>query len=196
MNPYEWNPNESKQDQATHVVNILVENLSEQQRSDVFHLQVHECFGDVPGQEIEEDFFTEPVSRVLCYIHGQLAGCAGTRVRPVQYAGQTILLGGISGVCTHRDHRGKSVATRVCRCAMQFLAEAKCDVVFLSTSEMARKLYENLGFRPLWAGFSWENIHGQVKTGDNGMLAPVCSLAVAEAIWQGREILHVGRGYW
>jgi predicted GNAT family N-acyltransferase len=186
----------SRQDQAIHVVNILVEHLSEQQRSDVFDLQVRECFGDVPSQEIEEDFFTEPVSRVLCYVEGELAGCAGTRVRPVQYAGQTILMGGVSGVCTRRDLRGQGVATRVCTRAMQFLAEAKCDMVFLSTSEMARRLYEKLGFRPLRAGFSWENIHGQVKVGNNGMLAPVCSPAVAEAIWQGTEVLHVGKGYW
>jgi hypothetical protein len=80
--------------------------------------------------------------------------------------------------------------------AIQFLAERKCDVAFLSTSEMARELYEKLGFRPLPPGFSWENIHEQVKTGSNGMLAPVCSPAVAEAIWRRSEILHVGKGYW
>ena len=105
------------------------------------------------------------------------------------------MLGGISGVCTHGDWRGQGVATQVCTAAMHFLAEAKCDVVFLSTSPMARRLYEKLGFRPV-PRFSWENIHGQVKQGDNGMVAPICSLEIAERMWQGEHSLHVGRGYW
>lgn len=177
------------------VMNQRIDVVTEEQRAAIFQLQVQHCFGDVPGAEIEEDFFTTPVSRVLCYHQQELVGCAGTRVRPIQYAGQPLTLGGISGVCTHRDWRGQGVATEVCTVAMEFLKAAKCDVVFLSTSPMARRLYEKLGFRPL-PRFSWENIHGQVKQGDNGMVAPICSLAIAENIWQGEHILHVGRGYW
>lgn len=131
----------------------------------------------------------------LGYHRHELIGCAGTRVRDIAYEGRIVRLVGISGVCTHRDYRGQGIATRVCQQAMPFLAEAKCDVVFLSTSLMARKLYENLGFRPLPQGFTWENIHGQVKHGHNGMLAPVCSPQIAQRIWNGSSVLHVGKGY-
>lgn len=181
--------------QTFAVSNLMLNTLTQEQKAAIFQLQVQHCFGDVPGAEIEEDFFTEPVSRVLCYRGDELVGCAGNRVRSIQFAEQTVMLGGISGVCTHRDWRGQGVATQVCTAAMHFLAEAKCDVVFLSTSPMARRLYEKLGFRPV-PRFSWENIHGQVKQGDNGMVAPLCSREIAERIWQGEHSLHVGRGYW
>ncbi len=180
---------------AFQVLNLLIETVSEEQRTAVFQLQVQHCFGDVPGAEIEEDFFTEPISRVLCYHQQRLVGCAGTRVRSIEFAGRSLVLGGISGVCTHRDWRGQGVATQVCTTAMRFLAEARCDVVFLSTSPMAHRLYEKLGFRPVPL-FSWENIHGVVKQGDNGMVAPICSTEIAQAIWQSASVLHVGRGYW
>lgn len=32
--------------------------------------------------------------------------------------------------------------------------------------------------------------------GDNGMVGPICSPAIAEQIWQSASILHVGQGYW
>ncbi|RIK36609.1 MAG: hypothetical protein DCC55_26825 [Chloroflexi bacterium] len=179
-----------------HLVHLLIDELTDRQRTEVFHLQVQHCFGDVPGAEIEEDFFTEAVSRVLCYHQDELVGCAGTRVRDIAYDGRSVRLGGISGVCTHRGFRGQGIATRVCQRAVQFLAEAKCNIVFLSTSPMARKLYENLGFRPLPQGFTWENIYGQIKHGNNGMLAPVCSPEIAQQIWNGASAFHVGKGYW
>lgn len=34
------------------------------------------------------------------------------------------------------------------------------------------------------------------ETGYNGMIAPICSPGIAEAIWQSTTVLHVGRGYW
>jgi predicted acetyltransferase len=176
-------------------VNIFIDDLTDQQKAEVFQLQLG-CFSDVPGREIEEDFFTTPLSRVLAYEKDRLVGCAGTRKRKISYEGQTISLGGISGVCTRSDRRGRGIATQVCTTAMQFLTELGCDVVFLSTSPMARRLYEKLGFQPLEQGFSWENIHGQVKVGTNGMLAPLRSPALAEAILRGRSVFHVGQGYW
>ena len=178
------------------VDNVSIDALTVQQQHTVFQLQVGHCFGDVPGIEIEEDFFTEPLSRVLCYDQQELVGCAGTHVREVIYEAKVINLGGISGVCTHRDFRGRGVATRVCQRAIQFLSEMGCDVVFLSTSPMARRLYEKVGFRPLAQGFTWENIHGHRKHGHNGMLAPVCSPEIAQRIWNGASVLHVGQGYW
>jgi ribosomal protein S18 acetylase RimI-like enzyme len=184
------------QDHDLHVMNVLIDDLIEQQRGAIQRLQTQDCFADVPGQAIEEDFFTTPVSRVVCYADAALVGCAGTRIREIVYEGNKLLLGGISGVCTRTDMRARGVATRVCRMAMEFLREAHCDVVFLSTSPMARKLYENLGFRALAQGFSWENLRGQIKIGENGMVAPICSPAVAAAIWNGQSRLHVGRGYW
>jgi len=60
---------------------------------------------------------------------------------------------------------------------------------------MARRLYGKLGFRPVPL-FAWENIHGVVKQGDNGMVAPIGSTEIAQAIWQSANVLHVGRGYW
>ncbi|MFN8493310.1 MAG: GNAT family N-acetyltransferase [Caldilineaceae bacterium] len=177
------------------LTNLRIDALTEEQRTAVFQLTQQHCFGDVPSSEIEEDFFTESVSRVMCYQDAQLVSCAGTKVRPILFEGKPLLLGGIAGVCTHLTWRGQGVATQICTAAMDFLAEAKCDVVFLSTSPMARRLYEKLGFRPV-PRFSWENIHGQVKQGDNGMVAPICSPEVAERMWQGDHILHVGRGYW
>ena len=183
------------QDQVT-VVNLPIAELTERQRSAVHQLQLDHCFGDVPGQEVEEDFFTEPVSRVLLYYNNELIGCAGTRIRQIEYEGLPLLLGGISGVCTRTEMRGRGVATTVIKAGMQFLKETKCDVVFLSTSEMAQSLYKKLEFRELAGGFSWENIHGQVKTGKYGLLAPICSSEVAEQIWEGNSTLHVGKGYW
>lgn len=181
--------------QSRQLTIIPIEDLSDEQRVEIHALQVR-CFSDVPAQEIDEDFYTSPLARVLLCENGDLVSCAGVRVREIEYRGRKVMLGGIGGVCTCEDMRRKGYSTRVCTAALDYLHQAGCDVVFLSTSEMGRTLYEKLGFQAMPAGFSWENIHGQVKTGTDGMLAPLCSPELADEIVHGDTILHVGKGYW
>lgn len=177
------------------ITTITHNDLAEAQRAAIFGFLLQQCFSDVSPQEFEEDFFNEPMAYVLCYRSGELVGCASAHLRELEYAGQMLRLGGVGGVCTGRDMRGQGVATQICTEIMQLLKDANCDIAFLATSEIARPLYEKMGFRPLKL-FSWENIHGELKTGTDGMLAAVCSPALAEAIWQNEHVFHVGKGYW
>ena len=177
------------------ITTIANNDMAAEQLEAIFEFLGQQCFADVSLQEVEENYFTDPMAYVLCYLSGELVGCASAYLRDIEHEGHMLRLGGISIVCTRRDMRGQGVATQVCTEIMQLLKDANCDVVFLATSEMARPVYEKMGFHPLKV-FSWENIHGQVKTGTNGMVAAVRSPAMAEAIWQNEHTFHVGKGYW
>lgn len=181
--------------QSAQLMILPAEDLTDEQRAAVLILKSG-CFSDVSTQEIEEDFYVPPIARLLLYENVDLVSYAAMLVREIEYRGQKVMLGGIGGVCTREDMRGKGFSTHVCTDALDFLRQAGCDVVFLSASPMARRLYEKLGFQALPAGFSWENIHGQIKTGTDGMLAPLCSPELADEIISGDTILHVGKGYW
>ena len=182
--------------QDFHLVNVPYEKVTEEQLSAVWRLLTQECFNDLVATELEEDFTASPVSLVLCSLDMALVGCAGTFLREITYEGDKILLGGIGGVCTRADMRGRGVATSVCRIALEFLTAADCQVAFLATSPMARKIYEKLGFQALVQGFSWENVHGVIKFGNDGMVAPISSSEMAAKIWQAQSPFHVGLGYW
>jgi predicted GNAT family N-acyltransferase len=182
-------------DKGFDFITIADSDLTMEQREAIFTFLIGQCFSEVSHQEIEEDYFPAPISHVLCHLNDELVSCASAYVREIEYNGQLLRLGGIGVVCTRPDLRGQGIATRICTDVLQLLTQARCDVVFLATTTMARQLYEKMGFRPL-SLFSWENSHGQIKTGTNGMVAAACSPLVAEAIWQDNRVFHVGRGYW
>ncbi|MFF3371574.1 GNAT family N-acetyltransferase [Streptomyces sp. NPDC002680] len=73
--------------------------------------------------------------------HGQLIALAGERLRPPGWTE-------ISAVCTHPDHRGRGLATRLVRAVAAGIRE-RGDIPFLhaaASNTDAIRLYESIGF--------------------------------------------------
>jgi len=170
------------------LVDIIVieeDRVRPEQKEEMLRLQIA-CFDQVTAQEIEEDYDRPSVARVLAYDGGELIACAEVFLRTVEYEGQSILLGGFSP-CTRLDQRGKGIGTQVCQAAMGYLRQRGCDMLFLSvdTGRTTHPLYERLGFRMLARPFIYANTRGEIKESAGGMVAPLCSPALAELVLRG-----------
>jgi GNAT superfamily N-acetyltransferase len=178
------------------------EQLSGQQHEHVRLLQ-NECFATVPYDELMEDFVAEAFARVLAYSADEPVGCVSVFQRPIKHAGKTINLGGFGGTRTREDIRGRGVGTAVCLAAMDLLRERGCDVAFLAVgqSKGTAVFYERMGFRLPGRPLTYVNAQQKTRTppsDDVGMLAPVCSEQVFEALLADSGPLHLGPelGYW
>lgn len=175
------------------------DEIAPEQKDEMLRLQIA-CFsGQVAAEEVEEDFISRPVARVLAYHRGELVACASVFKREVDYEGRRIIVGGF-GPCTREDVRGRGIGTLVCRAAMDYLRGQGCDIAFLSvdTGRESHPLYERLGFKMLSKPFIYANIRGELKESDGGMIAPLCSEELFERVLRGdtQFTLMPERGYW
>jgi GNAT superfamily N-acetyltransferase len=171
-----------------HVDVVVVEEsqIAPEQKEEMLRLQVA-CFADqVTAKEVEEDFVSPLVARVLAYREGALIGCAGVFNREVQYAGQSVVLGRF-GPCTREDLRGRGIGTLVCRAAMDYLRAEGCDIAFLSVDpeRETHALHERLGFKILSQPFTYANLQGELTQSEGGMIAPLCSRELFERVLGG-----------
>jgi len=179
---------------------VVEENeVAPEQKDEMLCLQIA-CFSErVTTEEVEEDFISQPVARVLAYHQGELVACAPVFKRAVEYEGQTIIVGGF-GPCTREDLRGQGIGTLVCKAAMDYLRGQGCDIAFLSvdTERESHPLYERLGFEMLSRPFIYANIRGELKESDGGMIAPLCSQELFERVLRGdaQFALTPEPGYW
>jgi GNAT superfamily N-acetyltransferase len=183
-------------------INILVvdeEDVTAAQKDQMRNLQIS-CFSDqVTVEECEEDFICDPEARVLAYAEDELIACSSVFLRTVVYENHEILLGGF-GPCTRENYRNMGIGTRVCRTAMQYLIDKRCDIGFLSvdTSRESHLLYERLGFHMLSTPFIYANIRGELKESDGGMIVPLCSQEIFSLVINGQTALTLTPeiGYW
>jgi GNAT superfamily N-acetyltransferase len=170
-----------------------------EQKDEMLRLQMA-CFSDrVTPEEVEQDFVSHSVARVLAYNDDALIACAGVFKREVEHAGQSVSLGGF-GPCTREDLRGRGIGTLVCQAAMGCLRGQGCDIAFLSvdTERRSLPLYERLGFKMLAKPFIYANVRGERKESDGGMIASLSSSELFERVLRGDAQLAPtpAPGYW
>ena len=157
-----------------------------------------ECFGDVPEQAVTEDFIAEPFAYLFAMIGHQMISRVALFKREVVFAGQTIILGGIGGVCVTTLHRHHGIASSMLKRALLILREEKCDLACLNV-DLERKIYgvyEKLGFTMMEREISFENVRGEVVRDKGTMFIPLNSPEKYEFIMNGTETFHYGHGYW
>jgi predicted N-acetyltransferase YhbS len=160
------------------------------------------CFGDVPADDLLEDYIAEPFARVLATDQGVLVGYVSIFVREVVYDGDPVRFGGLGGTCIRLQHRRRGIGTAVCRAGVVVLREAACDVAFLPAAPGTEPFYGRFGFVPVETPYTFVNVHGATKrppaTAGTAMLAPICSQRWFDRIRRGTSPLHLGPepGYW
>ncbi len=158
----------------------------------------HECFGDVPAQEIAENFIAEPLAYLFAMIGTEMISRVALFKREVVFAGQNIMVGGIGGVCVTTAHRHHGVASSMLKRALLILREEKCDVACLNV-DLEKKIYpiyQKLGFTLIQRDISFENVRGEIICEPGTMFIPLCSQEKYDLIMNNSETFHYGRGYW
>lgn len=157
-----------------------------------------ECFSDVPDKDVQEDFIAEPLAYLFAMIGKEMISRVALFKREVQFSGQTIILGGIGGVCVATAHRHHGVASSMLKRALLILRQEKCDVACLNVDPEKKiyPVYEKLGFTLMKRETSFENVHGNIVHDQGTMFIPLCSPEKYELIMNSTETFHYGRGYW
>ena len=157
-----------------------------------------ECFGDVPAQEITDNFIAEPFAYLFAMIGKQVISRVALFKREVIFAGQKIMVGGIGGVCVTTKHRHHGVASSMLKRALLVLKEEQCDVACLNV-DLEKKIYpvyEKLGFALMPRDISFENVRGEIIREPGTMFIPLVSQAKFDLIMNSSTTFHYGRGYW
>jgi predicted acetyltransferase len=157
-----------------------------------------ECFDDVPKESIEEDFIAESFAKIFAYNGSDIVGMLSLKKRNITFAGKSIVLGGIGGVCVAGNMRGKGIATQMLKNGLEVLKKEKCDIACLNVDlkKEAYKLYEKAGFTMMERPISFENSKGEIKHDTGTMFIPLCSKAIYDFIMNSKETFHYGKGYW
>lgn len=158
----------------------------------------HECFGDVPTEEITDNFIAEPFAYLFAMIGTEMISRVALFKREVIFDGQKIMVGGIGGVCVATAHRHHGVASSMLKRALLILREEKCDVACLNV-DLEKKIYpiyEKLGFKLMDREVSFENIRGEVIHEVGTMFIALSSPEKYDLIMNSKETFHYGRGCW
>jgi len=118
--------------------------------------------------------------------------------RAIIYNKTQISLGGIGKVRVREDMRRKGIASRMMNKAMKQLFLAKCDIAFLSTNidSFLAAYYQKFSFISLNKPYVFRGFSGTMYTGQNGMIAPICSKEIFQQILGTKETLDIGKGNW
>jgi GNAT superfamily N-acetyltransferase len=92
--------------------------------------------------------YAEPRWYVLGMFEGELIGRVGVLSRTISVGGAPVAVGGITGVVTEPDYRGRGVARTLVAHALAFLRdEQHLPLVMLTCNRKLGPLYEKLGWR-------------------------------------------------
>jgi GNAT superfamily N-acetyltransferase len=95
--------------------------------------------------------------------------------RTIMVGGLLFHVGGISGVATLPEFRGRGLASQAVRAAMQFIKdELKLEYCLLTTGLHRKTFYENLGWQTISEPTYFDQPSGRMK---NGGLTMVLSLS-------------------
>lgn len=139
----------------------------------------------------------DTIGYILAHAGDELIGAIALSQRAILFGERMIGLGGLGGVATRADWRGRGVASATTAAAMAVLRERGCDIAYLCT-EIARlgTLYGKVGFVPLGRPHTYLGASGKRYTDTDGMIAPVNSPAIFEAVLAAQEPFDIGRGNW
>ncbi len=145
----------------------------------------------------QEKFFSQPRAWILAFEGDQIIGRILLHKRIIKFGQKDILLGGIGGVCTHRDKRNRGIATLMLRESVKILKSWDCDIAYLCAEiEKTGSLYSRAGFVPLNKPYTFYGRSGRLHEKGNGMIAPLNSTKIFNDVLKSEEKLHLGKGNW
>ena len=164
------------------------------------------CFKD-PGETEEQraerhDRFVsqgDAVKRILALRDGEVVGLAVAYRRAIRFAGWPVTLGGIGDVCVALECRRQGLGTRLTLAAIDELRWVGCDVAYLCArleNPGLTELYQRAGFARLRYGHTYLGASGQRYLDHDGMIAPILSRQLFEAIVTQPEPFDIGVGNW
>jgi predicted acetyltransferase len=119
--------------------------------------------------------------------------------REINFKGQKILVGGISGVGTKEEYRGQGIATKMLSMVGDILKEAGCDMAFLNTDiddPVLVKIYQRIGFVLLGRSHTYTGRSGKRYFDNDGMIAPINSQEKFEEVLKDSKPFDLGHGVW
>lgn len=144
-----------------------------------------------------EKFFSRPKARILAFEGDQIIGRIMLHERTIKFRDKDIAMGGIGGVCTHRNKRNQGIATQMLERAMKILKEWDCDIAYLCAEiDKTGSLYGRVGFVPLNKPYTFYGRSGSLYEHKNGMIAPLNSREIFDDVLHTKEKLHLGKGNW
>lgn len=184
----------------------VLSSLSPEQVDQIqrFRASVSDMEGRVRTPEEEEQraekFCSDEDARrwILAYEKKDLVGMTVLFGRQIPYRDGAVSLGGVGKVRVREDMRRKGVAKAMIGEAMRQLVDMKSDVAFLDTDidSFLANFYREYGFVPLNRPYTYTGKSGARYRDSDGMLAPVISPKVFQAMVTGSEPLDIGRGKW
>ena len=134
---------------------------------------------------------------VLAHVGDRLVGTIRLFTRAVPFNGRTVRLGGLGGVATHPDWRGRGIAEAAVRAAMEELQQQGAEVAYLcSVPELGQRLYARVGFAPLGRPYTYRGRSGKGYTDHDGWLAPLTDPALYAAMLADPKPLDLAGSNW
>ena len=136
---------------------------------------------------------------ILALKDGGVVGLAVAYRRVIRFAGWPVTLGGIGDLCVAPEYRRQGTATRLTLAALDELKWVGCDVAYLCADldkPGLTDLYERAGFKRLQYGHTYLGASGRRYLDHDGMIAPVLSRQLFEAIILQPEPFDIGTGNW
>ncbi len=119
--------------------------------------------------------------------------------REIRFKDRLIQLGGIGGVGTKMEYRGKGIATNMLKVAKRLLEEVVCDVAYLDTDindPVMLKLYGKIEFIILGRNHTYLGKSGKRYYENDGMIAPIKSQEIFSEIMDDNKPFNIGQGNW
>jgi predicted N-acetyltransferase YhbS len=141
----------------------------------------------------------DSIKWIVAVLGDDVVGLTIAYRRFVNVQGQRLTLGGIGDVCVEPAYRRQGIASRLVQAAMRELELAGCDVAYLCAlleQPGLTELYGLAGFRRLHQGHTYRGASGRRYVDHDGMIAPVRSRELFEAVLQQSEPFDIGRGNW
>ena len=139
----------------------------------------------------------DTIGYALTYIGDELVGGMVLLERALPYDGRTVRLGGIGGVATNPDWRGRGIAEATLRAAMDELRRHGAEIAYLcAVPELGRRLYAKAGFAPLGRPYTYRGRSGKPYTDHDGWLAPLTDPALCAAMLADPEPLDLAGSNW
>lgn len=130
---------------------------------------------------------------------GSIAGMLDLHTREVDVDDEKIMVGGIGGVVTLKEKRGRGIASELLRQAMDELRKSGHDIAFLNTDTTNPKLvtlYERSGFEIFQKPYTYLGRSGKRYTELGGMIASLQSPEKLEKIKKSTDDFNLGQGNW
>jgi predicted acetyltransferase len=176
---------------------VFKEKLTQEEENKV-HKVLVKIFGDmVDEEEAEQDFIHDPYAYVLLMAGEKVVGCLQLHESVGRHKGQSVRIGGFSVGITDK-YRGLGWGNRLIEKALEDLFGKDLDIGFLAAAPGTDSLYKRYGFTFLNVSYTWENVDGEIRESreGDGMIINLGEGDLFSKIQEGKESLHIGRGYW